>query len=142
MDKEGKHIEDPESQTEDLSPKKSASNNHLDLLRPAALYLNVFKEQIRDVAGHGKPKYALIKDIEDYQPGIYDRPLPCFGCGLGWFSFLVGFLCPLLWFYAAILYLGSYYRNDPRERAGLAASAIAALGCAVVMTIVVLFKIF
>lgn len=30
-----------------------------------------------------------------------------------------------MWYYAAILYLGNYYRKDPRERAGLAASAIA-----------------
>ncbi|KAM0000494.1 hypothetical protein Hdeb2414_s0425g00890641 [Helianthus debilis subsp. tardiflorus] len=30
-----------------------------------------------------------------------------------------------MWYYATFLYLGSYYRKDPRERAGLAASAIA-----------------
>lgn len=42
-----------------------------------------------------------------------------------YFSFLVGFLCPLMWYYATILYFGNYYKKDPRERAGLAASAIA-----------------
>jgi len=31
---------------------------------------------------------------------------------------------PFLWYYAAFLYFGNYYRKDPRERAGLAASAI------------------
>lgn len=40
-------------------------------------------------------------------------------------SFLTGFLCPLMWYYATILYFGNHYRKDPRERAGLAASAIA-----------------
>ncbi|KAG2379975.1 uncharacterized protein HKW66_Vig0167540 [Vigna angularis] len=37
------------------------------------------------------------------------------------------FVCPLMWYYATILYFGNYYHKDPRERAGLAASAIAAL---------------
>lgn len=41
------------------------------------------------------------------------------------FSFLLGFTFPLMWYYATILYLGNYYRKDPRERAGLAASAVA-----------------
>jgi hypothetical protein len=40
-------------------------------------------------------------------------------------SFLLGFVCPLMWYYATILYFGNYYHKDPRERAGLAASAIA-----------------
>lgn len=40
-------------------------------------------------------------------------------------SFLLGFVCPLTWYYATILYFGNYYHKDPRERAGLAASAIA-----------------
>lgn len=40
-------------------------------------------------------------------------------------SFLVGFICPLMWYYATVLYFGNYYKKDPRERAGLAASAIA-----------------
>jgi len=39
-----------------------------------------------DAAEYGKTKYTLIKDVEDYQPGVYDKPLPCFGCGVGWFS--------------------------------------------------------
>ncbi|KAJ0676765.1 hypothetical protein HanOQP8_Chr12g0429671 [Helianthus annuus] len=71
-----------------------------------------------------KGKYTLIND-NGFQQGLYDKPLPCFGCGIGWFSFLIGFGLPLMWYYATFLYLGSYYRKDPRERAGLAASAIA-----------------
>ncbi|QHN76834.1 uncharacterized protein DS421_19g647390 [Arachis hypogaea] len=47
------------------------------------------------------------------------------------------FACPLLWYYATILYFGNYYHKDPRERAGLAASAIAAL----VFTIAVLIAV-
>lgn len=39
-------------------------------------------------------------------------------------SFLLGFVFPPLWYYATFLYFGNYYRRDPRERAGLAASAI------------------
>ncbi|KAI3801211.1 hypothetical protein L1987_29315 [Smallanthus sonchifolius] len=72
-----------------------------------------------------KDRYTLVKDPDDFQQGIYDKPLPCFGCGLGWFSFLVGFAFPLMWYYATFLYFGNYYQRDPRERAGLAASAIA-----------------
>ncbi|XP_074269376.1 uncharacterized protein LOC141592548 isoform X2 [Silene latifolia] len=141
MDK-STNIEDLESLKEDASLKKSVSNTHLDILRPTSQYFQVFKGQIKDVTGHGKAKYSLIKDVEDYQAGIYDKPLPCFGCGLGWFSFLLGFVCPVMWFYAAFLYLGSYYRKDPRERAGLAASAIAALGCSVVILVILLCRVF
>ncbi|CAN4100076.1 unnamed protein product [Withania somnifera] len=69
----------------------------------------------------------LLKDGENSQLGIFDKPLPCFGCGIGWFSLLLGFVCPFMWYYATILYFGNYYQKDPRERAGLAANAIAAL---------------
>lgn len=136
--------------------------------------------QAVDAVDREKGKYSLIRDVEDFQMGAYDKPLPCFGCGIGWFSwalfspcfslnlslehiyfqllfeyfisiygcfffwhptwlclcqslkgslivfsFLLGILCPLMWYYATILYFGNYYRKDPRERAGLAASAIA-----------------
>lgn len=40
-------------------------------------------------------------------------------------SLLLGFVFPIMWYFATILYLCNYYRKDPRERAGLAASAIA-----------------
>ncbi|KAK4757900.1 hypothetical protein SAY87_019201 [Trapa incisa] len=94
------------------------------LLRPSAR-TSVLKGQIADASD---ARYTLVKDPEDYQfGGIYDKPLPCFGCGVGWFSFLLGFLCPLMWYYATVLYFGNHYRKDPRERAGLAASAIAAM---------------
>ncbi|XP_028795459.1 60S ribosomal protein L18a-like protein [Neltuma alba] len=72
-------------------------------------------------------EYAPIRDSEDEQSGKFDKPLPCFGCGFGWFFLLLGFVCPLFWYYATILYFCNYYQKDPRERAGLAASAIAAL---------------
>ncbi|XVF27005.1 hypothetical protein REPUB_Repub14bG0069500 [Reevesia pubescens] len=89
---------------------------------------------------HRNGKYARIRDAEEPQLGMYDKPLPCFGCGIGWFSLLLGFVFPLMWYYATILYFGNYYQKDPRERAGLAASAIAALICtiAVIITIAVL----
>ncbi|XP_014753509.1 uncharacterized protein LOC100824901 isoform X2 [Brachypodium distachyon] len=41
-------------------------------------------------------------------------------------SFLLGFLCPLIWYIAALLYCCKYYNRDPRERPGLAASAVLA----------------
>ena len=106
------------------------------LLRPSARNYSIFRGQAIDAAGHGKGKYSLIRDTEDYQTGLYDKPLPFFGCGVGWFSFLFGFLCPPMWFYATILYFGNHYKKDPRERAGLGASAIAALVCTVALLII------
>ncbi|KAE9464553.1 hypothetical protein C3L33_03548, partial [Rhododendron williamsianum] len=83
--------------------------------------------QARNAADPEKGKYALIsysiRDAEDFQSETLDKPLPCFGCGIGWFSFLVGFAFPPMRYYATILYFGNYYRKDPRERACLAASA-------------------
>lgn len=34
----------------------------------------------------GKRRYTLVKDVDDMETGVYDKPLPCFGCGIGWFS--------------------------------------------------------
>ncbi|CAN6467800.1 unnamed protein product [Victoria cruziana] len=83
--------------------------------------------------------YSLINGSEDVQIGLslYDKPLPCFGCGIGWFSFLLGFAFPLMWYYATILYFCNYYRRDPRERTGLATSAIAALVFTVALCITI-----
>ncbi|CAA2961158.1 60S ribosomal L18a isoform X1 [Olea europaea subsp. europaea] len=121
---------------------KSVSAKRLDLLRPSARYFSMFKGQRVNVADHEKGKYAPVRDEQESLLGTYNRPLPCFGCGIGWFSFLLGFLCPLMWYYATILYFGNYYRKDPRERAGLAASAIAALACSVALLIVVIILLF
>ncbi|XP_062207071.1 uncharacterized protein LOC133908858 isoform X1 [Phragmites australis] len=72
-------------------------------------------------------KYTLLRDEENPRLAIFERRLPCFGCGIGWSSsFLLGFLCPLIWYFAATLYCCKYYNKDPRERPGLAASAIVA----------------
>ncbi|XP_044495472.1 60S ribosomal protein L18a-like protein [Mangifera indica] len=89
-----------------------------------------------DVVDQKKGEYVLVGDAEDGQLGMYDKPLPCFGCGIGWFSLLLGFVCPFMWYYATILYFGNYYHKDPRERSGLAASAIAALICTIVVVVV------
>ncbi|XP_024025183.1 60S ribosomal protein L18a-like protein [Morus notabilis] len=75
-------------------------------------------------------EFALIES-----GGIYEKPLSCFGCGIGWFSFLLGFAFPPLWYYATVLYFGNHYHKDPRERPGLAASAIAALICTVIVLV-------
>ncbi|XP_042508882.1 60S ribosomal protein L18a-like protein isoform X2 [Macadamia integrifolia] len=95
-----------------------------------------------EVVDDAKGKYTLLRDAEAHQLGMYDKRLPCFGCGIGWFSFLLGFVFPLMWYYATILYFGNYYRKDPRERAGLAASAIAALICSIVVFITVAVVVF
>ncbi|KAJ9538581.1 hypothetical protein OSB04_031314 [Centaurea solstitialis] len=115
---------------------KSVSDKHLDLLRPSSRYFSMFKGHAHD---REKGRYSLIRDSDE---GLYDKPLPCFGCGIGWFSFLVGFAFPLMWYYATFLYFGNYYRKDPRERAGLAASAIAALGCSIILFIVAMVLLF
>ncbi|GAQ86480.1 hypothetical protein KFL_002910180 [Klebsormidium nitens] len=54
----------------------------------------------------------------------YDRPLPCCGCGIGWFLFIFGFFFNLLWYVGAILW---FFPHNPRERPGLTASLVA--GC-------------
>ncbi|KAK3013482.1 hypothetical protein RJ639_009790, partial [Escallonia herrerae] len=78
-----------------------------------------------DVKESANGNYTLIGDVEDKKLGVLDKPLRCCGCGIGWFSFLLGFIIPLMWYYATILYFGKYYDKDPRERSGLAANAIA-----------------
>ncbi|KAG4929581.1 hypothetical protein JHK82_046645 [Glycine max] len=124
MDKDARVEETVDLRT-NVELVRSVSDKHHDLLRPSAR--NYSRGQSTDTTGRGKGKYALIRDPEDFQMGVYDKPLPCFGCGIGWFSFLFGFLCPPMWFYATILYFGNHYRKDPRERAGLGASAIAVI---------------
>ncbi|XP_010480015.1 PREDICTED: 60S ribosomal protein L18a-like protein [Camelina sativa] len=90
-----------------------------------------------------KGKYVLIRDGEDSElGGLFYKPLPCFGCGIGWFSFLLGFFFPIAWYVATFLYFINYYRRDPRERSGLAASAIAALIFSVGLVITVLVLVF
>ena len=93
-------------------------------------------------------KYTLLRDEENPRLAILERRLPCCGCGIGWSSyvcftpliklwlkiihltcfccsFLLGFVCPSIWYFAATLYCCKYYNRDPRERPGLAASAVA-----------------
>ncbi|KAL2899634.1 60S ribosomal protein L18a-like protein [Bienertia sinuspersici] len=70
----------------------------------------------------GAGDYIPIGDKEQQLLRLYDQPLPCFGCGIGWFSFLLGFVLPIMWYYGTILYFRNY---DPRERTGLATCAIA-----------------
>ncbi|KAL5755638.1 hypothetical protein ACOSP7_020043 [Xanthoceras sorbifolium] len=82
-------------------------------------------------------------DIVDLKKGEYvriiDAEAPSLACtsfslsyGVSSCCNLLGFVCPLMWYYATILYFGNYYHKDPRERSGLAASAIAALICTIV----------
>lgn len=92
------------------------------------------------------PVYVVDSSEDEYERypelypliGLYDRPLPCCGCGVGWFSVILGFVFPLAWYCGAFLYLTNYYEYDPRERSGLAASATMALLFTVVIIIVLL----
>ncbi|CAL9243914.1 unnamed protein product [Arabidopsis halleri] len=113
-------------------------DRHAKLMKQAARYYSTLK----DVMARGKRRYTLVKDVDDMETGVYDKPLPCFGCGIGWFSFLLGFMFPLLWYYATFLYFGNYCRKDPRERAGLAASAITAMGFSLVLLVIFAFRWF
>lgn len=133
--------DDAKGLRDDVEMVRSVADKHLDLLRPSARYFSA-KGQGTDAGDREKGKYTILRDVEDYQMGLYDKPLPCFGCGIGWFSFLLGFGFPLTWYYATILYFGNHYRKDPRERAGLAASAIAAMVCSVALLIIVLALMF
>ncbi|XP_073043366.1 uncharacterized protein [Primulina eburnea] len=67
----------------------SVSDKRLDLLRPSARFYSMLKGKMADAADKVKGKYTLIQDEDDSQLGIYEKPLPCFGCGVGWFSFLM-----------------------------------------------------
>lgn len=31
-------------------------------------------------------KYVLIRDEEDPRLTLFEKPLPCYGCGIGWSS--------------------------------------------------------
>ncbi|KAH7434447.1 hypothetical protein KP509_06G018200 [Ceratopteris richardii] len=89
--------------------------------------------------------YIALEDgrCSELYGGLFDKPLICFGCGIGWLLFLIGFLFPITWFAGTILYLTNYSKSDPRERAGLGACASAALICTfigAVALMIVLFK--
>ncbi|KAI3824627.1 hypothetical protein L1987_06091 [Smallanthus sonchifolius] len=60
-------------------------------------------------------------------PVVIDRrPLPCCGCGIGWFLFFIGFFFGAIpWYLGAFILL--FVRVDYREKAGLVACTIAAI---------------
>ena len=68
-------------------------------------------------------RMVLVSNFNQLSSPIFSS---CLSCSLNC-RFLFGFLCPPMWFYATILYFGNHYRKDPRERAGLGASAIAVI---------------
>ncbi|KAI4330696.1 hypothetical protein MLD38_028956 [Melastoma candidum] len=89
-----------------------------------------------------KGNYVVLHNEENPQLGLFDKPLPFCGCGIGWFSFLLGFVFPVMWYFATVLYFCNYYQRDPRERSGLAASAIAAMICTIGLVIALLIILF
>nr|XP_043621191.1 uncharacterized protein LOC122592923 [Erigeron canadensis] len=135
-------IEEAKGKTHGFEFVKSVSDKNLDILRSSFHCFSMFKGNATNYDDCEKDRYILVRDADDFQQGIYAKPLPCFGCGVGWFSFLLGFAFPLMWYYATFLYFGNYHRRDPRERAGLAASAIAAMGFSVVLLIISAILLF
>ncbi|KAF6140567.1 hypothetical protein GIB67_035594, partial [Kingdonia uniflora] len=75
-------VEEVTSLRNGLELVRSASDK---LLRPSARYLSVSKGEVVDPEECEKGKYMLIRDVEEYQQGLYDKPLTCFGCGIGLF---------------------------------------------------------
>uniref|UniRef100_A0A452Y587 Uncharacterized protein n=1 Tax=Aegilops tauschii subsp. strangulata TaxID=200361 RepID=A0A452Y587_AEGTS len=69
--------------------------------------------------------YLAMKKIQDWQ--CSKDAFPSLVVELDGVGFLLGFLCPLIWYIAALLYCCKYYNRDPRERPGLAASALLAI---------------
>jgi histidyl-tRNA synthetase len=61
---------------------KSVADKHAGLVRPVAKYYSA----VKDAMVCGKGRYTLVKDVDEVENGVYDKPLPCFGCGIGWFS--------------------------------------------------------
>lgn len=67
-----------------------------DLYSNWIFYTNCLSRQVRgimvmvgqatDAADPEKGRYTLIRDAEDFSSGMYEKQLPCFGCGIGWFS--------------------------------------------------------
>ncbi|CAH2070820.1 unnamed protein product [Thlaspi arvense] len=60
---------------------KFIADRHANLMKPAARYYSTLKDAIS-----GKRRYTLVKDAADMETGVYGKHLPCFGCGIGWFS--------------------------------------------------------
>ncbi|XP_024541999.1 60S ribosomal protein L18a-like protein isoform X2 [Selaginella moellendorffii] len=79
--------------------------------------------------------YHLLRGRGD---GDWDEPLPCCGCGVGWCSFLLGFIVPLFWYYGTFVFFFPRFQRDLRERPGFAACAIAALVFTVGLVILVI----
>ncbi|MQM16016.1 hypothetical protein Taro_048968 [Colocasia esculenta] len=69
--------------------------------------------------------------VPGYETVVEGRPvreprLPCCGCGLGWFLFIIGFfLAAIPWYAGAFILLCS--RVDHREKPGFVACTIAAV---------------
>ncbi|KAF6172067.1 hypothetical protein GIB67_029485 [Kingdonia uniflora] len=77
-----------------------------------------------DLKNHKWGHYSFCRDL-DYQAQPHLFVLQQL---LKWQNrrkqFLLRFIFPVMWYYATVLYFGNYYHKDPREMAGLAASAI------------------
>ncbi|KAE8677315.1 60S ribosomal protein L18a-like isoform X1 [Hibiscus syriacus] len=59
---------------------------------------------------------------------VRERRLPCCGCGLGWFLFIIGFfLGTIPWYIGLLMLLCARERMDHREKPGYIACTIAAV---------------
>lgn len=70
--------------------------------------------------------YMSTSTTQSYVGLHQNGPLPCCGCGIGWWSFLMGFVFPFFWYYGAFCFFAPQYRSELRERPGLIACVMAA----------------
>ncbi|KAI5662245.1 hypothetical protein M9H77_21568 [Catharanthus roseus] len=67
------------------------------------------------------PGYAVAEGTP-----VRQQRLPCCGCGIGWFLFIIGFfLAAIPWYIAAFILL--FAKVDPREKPGYITCTIAAV---------------
>jgi len=57
----------------------------------------------------------------------YDHPLPCFGIGIGWLLFILGFFLGVIPWYIGAVMLCCMKDHDKREKSGFIACAIIAV---------------
>jgi len=76
---------------------------------------------------HGYQAVPVYGTVAEGRPVIVrQRPLPCCGCGFGWFLFIIGFLLGALpWYLGMIIMIVG--RIDHREKPGYIACTIAAI---------------
>lgn len=131
MTKEGSSVHYPSD--EESAPLKQPTAPHYygtfqgnpSYPQPAAPGLPVSSEQYRSGSVEG---YPVIEDSPQEREAVSleaERRLPCYGIGLGWFLFIIGWvLASIPWYVGVVLLVCT--KHDRRERVGLVCCTIAA----------------